>query len=93
MKIINIFLIIIIILVISALIGLSIYYNVKSNPTPTSLPEFLGFKKTLPNIPQSENFSGLSTPAYIGIGIGGIFLLTIIIFGLFIFLPNWGTIY
>ena len=83
--------IVIVIIVIVTLIGLSIYYNAKQSSKPTSIPELLGFKSSNPT--QTPTNLQMSTVGYIGIGIGGIFLATIILFGLFVFKPNWGQLY
>ena len=85
----------IIILIIGTVIGLSIYYDAKKKliPTshPTSIPELLGFNAKTPT--QTLTNLQMSTVGYIGIGIGGIFFVTVILFALFIFLPNWGQSY
>jgi hypothetical protein len=89
----------IIILIIGTVIGLSIYYDAQKKliPTspPTSIPELLGFKAKTPTQTPTQTPTNLQmdTVGYIGIGIAGIFLVTVILYGLFIFLPNWGQIY
>jgi hypothetical protein len=85
----------IILLIIGTVIGLSIYYDAKKKlihtSYPTSIPELLGFNAKTPT--QTPTNLQMSTVGYIGIGIGGIFLATIILFGLFVFKPNWGQLY
>ena len=91
MKTIEIIFLIVVIIVITTLIGFSIYYNAKQSPKPTSIPELLGFNTSNPT--QKPTNLQMSTVEYVGIGIGGIFLVTVISYGLFIFLPNWGATY
>lgn len=91
MKPIAIIFLVVVILVIAALIGLSIYYNVKQSPKPSSIPELLGFKTSKPT--EKPSVLQMSTAAYVGIGISGIFVFVMILYGLFIFLPNWGASY
>ncbi len=94
MKPIAVIFLVVVILVIAALIGLSIYYDVKKTPTPSSIPELLGFKYTKPeDKPTIKEHFGLQPAEYMGIAIGSIFLFTIIVYGLFIFLPNSGQSY
>jgi hypothetical protein len=71
----------IVILIIATLIGFNIYFDVKKPTTITNIPEFLGFKVE----PQPQPKLKMNMVDYVGIGIAGIFVLTLVIFGLFVF--------
>ena len=77
----------IVILIIGTVIGLSIYYDAKKKliPTshPTSIPELLGFNAKTPT--QTPTNLQMSTAGYVGIGIGGIFLVTMISLRFFVY--------
>ncbi len=94
MKPIAIISIIIVILIIAILIGLSIYYNVKQTPKPTSIPELLGFKTADSTTPtKNSKLLDMNVAGYFVIGVVGAVVIALIITALFIFLPNWGATY
>jgi len=72
----------IIILIIGTVIGLSIYYDAKKKLSPTSIPELLGFNAKTPT--QTPTNLQMSTTVYVGIGIGGLALVTIILLPLYL---------
>jgi hypothetical protein len=97
MKAIEILSIIVVVVVVAALIGLSIYYNVKQVPVPTSIPDLLGFKSVnttqkTSSTSSSHTVLGMGPVEVIGFGVGGA-VVGIIIVALFVSRNSFGPTY